>query len=117
MKNRGGMGVKCQNITEKTGALAGIAAVSDDDDLMLITNSGTIIRTPAAGVSLLSRSAGGVIVMRLGEGQNIVNFTKVAKAEEKEDEAEGEVVEGAEGASEAPTEVILVTEADTNGEG
>jgi DNA gyrase subunit A len=86
MKNRGGSGVVCQNVTEKTGKLAGILAVSEDDDLMLITDQGVIIRTPAADVSLLSRSAAGVIVMRLDSDRRIVNFTKVAR----EDEAEGE---------------------------
>ncbi len=89
MTNRGGFGVICQNITEKTGSLAGIAAVTDDEDLMMITDQGTIIRTPAADISLLSRSAAGVIVMRLPEGQYIANFTKVAK-EEKAEDAEDE---------------------------
>ncbi len=88
MTNRGGLGVICQNITEKTGYLSGIAAVTDDEDLMMITDRGTIIRTPVDGISLLSRSASGVIVMRLPEGQYIANFTKVAK-EETEDEGEG----------------------------
>ena len=125
MKNRGGMGVICQNITEKTGALAGIAAVNDDDDLMMITNLGTIIRTPAAGVSLLSRSAGGVIVMRLGEGQNIVNFTTVAKSEEKDEEATETVESEGSEAPDTPAETaepvaeaegLLVTDAEINGE-
>ncbi|MBQ9768759.1 MAG: DNA gyrase subunit A, partial [Clostridia bacterium] len=85
MKNRGGMGVKCHNITEKTGELVGIATVSEDDDLMIITDQGQMIRTPVAGIPVYSRAAGGVIVMRLGENQKIVNFTKVAR-EEKPDE-------------------------------
>ena len=85
MSGRGGYGVVCQNITEKTGPLAGIEAVTDDEDLMMITDQGTIIRTPAADVSLLSRSAAGVIVMRLPEGQYVANFTRVAKEEEKDD--------------------------------
>ncbi len=79
MKNRGGYGVICHNISEKTGRLAGIAAVDETDDLMMITNSGTVIRTPVSDIPTYSRGAGGVIVMRLGEGQSIVNFTKVAK--------------------------------------
>ena len=85
MKNRGGMGVACHKINEKTGLLAGIAVVDDDNDIMLITDQGQMIRVHASDISTYSRSAGGVIVMRLAEGQHIVNFTKVAR-EEPEDE-------------------------------
>ena len=84
MKNRGGFGVICHNINEKTGLLAGISSVSDNDDIMIITDTGTIIRTPVSGIPVYSRSASGVIVMRLNEGQSIVNFTKVASVEEEE---------------------------------
>ena len=93
MKNRGGGGVTCHKLTEKTGLLAGIIAVSDEDDVMMITDSGIIIRTPASDISLYSRTAAGVIVMRLEKGQKLVNITKTAKEEEKEDE-NVEVVEG-----------------------
>ncbi len=105
MKNRGGYGVTCYNLTEKSGTLVGIAAVSDEDDLMMITDSGTIIRTPANGVSTRSRSAGGVIVMRLGEGQKLVNFTTTPHSEENEDELaeDGETAESVENAT-APSE-------------
>ncbi len=100
MKHRGGYGVTCYNITEKSGKLTGVASVDDGDDLMLITNGGTIIRTPVSGIPTRSRSAGGVIVMRLGEGQSIVNFTKVehAEAEDNEDISaeEADVVDAAE---------------------
>ena len=88
MKNRGGGGVICHNLTEKTGLLAGIISVDDDDDIMMITDSGIIIRTPAAGVSVYSRTASGVIMMRLDDGQRIVNVTKTAKEEEAEESAE-----------------------------
>ena len=93
MKNRGGYGVTCYNLTEKSGILTGIAAVSDEDDLMMITDSGTIIRTPVSGIPSRSRSAGGVIVMRLGEGQKLVNFTTTPHSEDEEPEvgAEGSV--------------------------
>ena len=100
MKHRGGFGVVCQNITEKTGMLAGIHAVDDNDDLMMITDQGTIIRTPAADISLLSRTASGVILMRLPEGQYIANFTKVTREPEEEmpeDAEEGEEIEIIEG--------------------
>ena len=102
MKHRGGHGVTCYNITEKSGKLTGVAAVSDDEDLIMITDSGTIIRTPVEGIPTRSRSAGGVIVMRLGEDQKLVNFTKVAKAEEKDEELLEEAEEQTE--QEAPVE-------------
>ncbi len=88
MKNRGGFGVICHNISEKTGALCGIATVGDEDDLMMITDSGTIIRTPVADIPTYSRSAGGVIVMRLSDGQKLVNFTCVPHEEVDETEAD-----------------------------
>ena len=86
--SRGVKGVMCHGISERTGALAGIAAVSEEDDIMLITNEGTIIRTPVAGIPFYSRSAGGVIVMRLAEGSTIVNFARIASEEETAAEAE-----------------------------
>ena len=88
MKNRGGSGVICHNISDKTGKLAGICAVDEQDDLMLITDQGTIIRTPVAGINTYSRSASGVIVMRLDDEQKIVNFTKVSPDEKKDEETE-----------------------------
>ena len=93
MKNRGGFGVVCHKLSDKTGMLCGIATVSDEDDLMLITDSGTIIRTPVEGIPTYSRSAGGVIVMRLSEGQKLVNFTSVPHEEELPEDEETETVE------------------------
>ncbi len=84
VKGRGGLGVTCHNLTDKTGLLAGIAAVDDGDDLMMITNMGTIIRTPVAQINTYSRTAAGVIVMRLADGQSVVNFSKVAHEEAEE---------------------------------
>ena len=112
MKNRGGGGVTCHNLTEKTGLLAGIIAVGDDDDVMMITDSGIIIRTPADGISTYSRTASGVIVMRLEEGQKLVNVTNVAKEEETEDEefSETETSENSESVDVAETEETEGTE-------
>ena len=86
MLHRGGFGVTCHRLSDKTGKLCGIASVSDDDDLMMITDGGTIIRTPVADIPTYSRTAGGVIVMRLGDGQKLANFTKVAREPEGEEE-------------------------------
>ena len=106
MKHRGGKGVQCHNLSEKTGKLCGIASVCDEDDLMMITEGGTIVRTPVCDIPTYSRTAGGVIMMRVGEGQRIVNFTKVLREEEEEsDELEAlEVIESVEteAAPEAP---------------
>ena len=84
MKNRGGKGVAAHGLNEKTGALASIATVDGEDDLMLITNEGMIIRTPVTDIPTYSRTAGGVRVMRLGEGEKIVNFAKVARATDED---------------------------------
>ena len=86
MKNRGGHGVTCHKLNEKTGKLCSIATVTDEDDVMMITDSGTIIRTPVSDIPTYSRTAGGVIVMRLGEGQSLVHFTCVKRDEEEEEE-------------------------------
>ena len=108
MKHRGGFGVTCYNLTEKSGELTGIAAVDDGMDIMMITDSGTIIRTPVEGIPTRSRSAGGVIVMRLGEGQSLVNFTTVSREGDASEE-EFEEVEGEETVSEASPETELPT--------
>ena len=82
--NRGGKGVICHNIGDRTGALAGIATVAEDDDLMMITSTGTMIRVNAGDLSQYGRSAAGVIVMRLDEDSYVVNFAKVEKQDEDE---------------------------------
>jgi DNA gyrase subunit A len=110
MKNRGGGGVICHNLTEKTGLLAGIISVDENDDIMMITDSGIIIRTPSSDVSEYSRTASGVIVMRLEKGQKIVNVTKTAKEEEKEETENAEAEVNAEALIE---NVEVVTETDT----
>ena len=88
MKHRGGRGVCCQNINEKTGKLAAIIAVYEDDDIMLITNEGTIIRTSVSGINVYSRTATGVIVMRLADGSTINNIARLEKSEEIEKESQ-----------------------------
>ena len=88
MAHRGGKGVACQKISDKTGRVASIASVSDDEDVMLITNNGIIIRVHADGISTYSRTAAGVRIMRLDEGASIVRFTLT---ERDEDEAVAEI--------------------------
>ncbi len=85
-KGRGIKGMCCHKVTDKTGPLVGIATVTDDDDVMMITVDGTIIRMHCNGIPEYGRTAAGVIVMRLGDESKIVNFTTMA-AEADEDEA------------------------------
>ena len=88
MKHRGGKGVTCHNISEKTGKLAAILTVAEDDDVMLITDEGTIIRTGCSGINVYSRTASGVILMRLDEGRTINNVARIEKSEEIEKQSE-----------------------------
>ena len=98
--NRGGKGVTCHKASDKLGQLCGIQAVSDEDDVMLITNTGMIIRTRVNEISVYSRTAAGVRVMRIGEDMKIVSFTRVDKQEEQEN-TEGEESVQAEGIEDA----------------
>ena len=89
IKGRGGKGIKTANITDKNGPLAGLMTVTGEEDLMIITNTGVIIRTSVANISQTGRSTMGVKVMRLDQNAQIVTFTSV-EADDKEDVAEEE---------------------------
>ncbi len=77
-RGRGGKGVTCHNLTEKTGLLSGILSVTEEDDILMITNDGTVIRTAVSEIPTYNRTATGVIVMRLEEGAVIVNITRMS---------------------------------------
>ena len=83
-KGRAGKGMKTANVTEKNGPLAGLLTVKGDEDLMIITDTGVMIRTNVANISQTGRSTMGVKVMRLDENAKIVTFTSVAAAEKEE---------------------------------
>ncbi len=102
--NRGTKGVCCHKLSEKTGKLCGIASVAEDEDIMMITSEGTMIRIAASDIPVYSRTAGGVIVMRTGADTHIVNFAKVAKEPDEIPEIE------------APAEAAVVTETTENNE-
>ena len=109
--NRGGKGVKTINITEKTGNLIALQAVTDDNDLMIINRSGLTIRTSVAQISRSGRATQGVRVINLREGDAIASVTAVPKTEEDSvEEIEGaEVVASAVEAS-TPTTTENVNE-------
>ncbi len=83
-QKRGGKGLKGYNLTEKTGKVAGVCLVSDQEDVMLIADDGTMIRMPAADINTYSRVAQGVIVMRLDAGSSVIGVECVEHMEETE---------------------------------
>ena len=87
VQNRGGMGVKNYNVTEKTGLVADVKVVTGQEDLLVISNDGTMIRMDVGSISVLGRSTQGVRVMRLGGETKVIS---VATAEKDEADAEAE---------------------------
>ncbi len=104
--NRGGKGVKTINITDKTGELVAIKAVTDDNDLMIINRSGITIRTSIEQIRVAGRATQGVRIINLREGDEIASVAVVPVTEEEELEegavVEGAVAEGADNTAEAP---------------
>ncbi|MEZ4892281.1 MAG: DNA gyrase C-terminal beta-propeller domain-containing protein [Saprospiraceae bacterium] len=85
VQGRGGKGVKTLNITDKTGELVAIKAVTDEDDLMITTVNGVTIRTAASELRIMGRATQGVKLIRLTGSDNIADVTVVAKSEESEE--------------------------------
>ena len=108
--NRGGKGVKTINITEKTGKLISIQAVTDENDLMIINRSGLTIRTSADQIRVAGRATQGVKVIDLREGDAIASVTAVPKTEEDELDEAQIVAEGTEGAENTTAESAPATE-------
>ncbi len=107
LQKRGGKGMICHRVTGKTGPLCGIALVWPEDDIMLITDSGIIIRTAVGEIPVYGRAASGVIVMRTGDGASIARFARV-KPDPDTDTADGEAEYAAE--DETDGTVAAVTE-------
>ena len=93
LQQRGGKGIKAMNLTEKTGKLAAQLLVHDAEDLMLITNDGTVIRTPVSSISVLGRNTQGVRLMRVGEDSKVVCVARAEAESEDEDEIETSALE------------------------
>ena len=101
-QHRGGFGLKGYQITEKTGKAAGVKVVQEDDDILIISDDGTIIRMAAADVNVYSRTAQGVRVMRVSEGTKVISLARVPQEEDK-NQTEA-APEGEEAPAEAPAE-------------
>ena len=98
-QNRGGKGVKCYKITEKTGNVVGCKAVNEDDEMMLINTEGIIIRIKVNDTALLGRITSGVKLINVGEGVTVASIAKVRKEDMIMEESE-EMEEDAENADE-----------------
>lgn len=88
-QHRGGMGVKSHSLTEKTGKVAAVKVVDPAEDLLIISDDGTIIRTAVEGISIYSRYSQGVRLMRLAEGSRVISVART----EHEEAAAGETAE------------------------
>ena len=86
--HRGGRGMIAHGLTQKTGMIAGVAAVTDEDDVMLITDGGVIIRTAVADIRVCGRSSQGVIVMRTSENGKVISLARTDPEQEDETETE-----------------------------
>ena len=87
---RGGLGIKNYNVTDKTGKIADVKVVNDEDDILVITDDGTIIRMSAANISMLSRATQGVRIMRIMDGSRVICIEKTDREEESAEETEAE---------------------------
>ena len=95
-QNRGGKGVKCYKITEKTGNVVGMKAVSEDDEIMMINSEGIIIRMACDTISKYGRITSGVKLINLGGKESVVSVAKVRKTQAEIDGEEVEISEDAE---------------------
>ena len=104
-QNRGGKGVKCYKITEKTGNVIGAKAVNEENEIMMITTEGFIIRLQCSDISILGRITSGVKLINLSEGVTVASFAKVR--EKDEDKAEKESSEDTENTEEISEDATI----------
>ncbi len=93
VQSRAGKGVKTYKITEKTGSIAGLVTIEENEDIMMITSNGTIIRTAVSGINKMGRATQGVILMRLAEDEKIVSISKTEHEEPEEEIENAETTE------------------------
>ncbi|MEW9699637.1 DNA gyrase subunit A [Paenibacillus sp. SI8] len=99
IQTRGGKGIKTLNVTDKNGPIVGLKVVQDDEDLMIITASGTVIRTSMDGISMMGRNTQGVRLINIREDDEVGTLARVQKSEEQdenEEDGDWEETEGTE---------------------
>ena len=94
VQNRGGKGVRCYKITERTGNIVGVKAVNESNEIMMITTEGIIIRMPVAGISVFGRMASGVKLMNLEDEVKIAGIAKVRESGVEQQDTATDTVSG-----------------------
>ncbi|PZD96638.1 DNA gyrase subunit A [Paenibacillus sambharensis] len=112
IQTRGGKGIKTLNVTDKNGRIVALKVVSNEEDLMIMTSSGTLIRTSMSGISTMGRNTQGVRLINIREEDSVATVTRVQRSEEPALDADGEAEELTEG--ELPD--IPVTGEETDGD-
>ena len=97
VKGRGVQGVRAIMVNERNGKMVSAIQVDETDDIMLISDHGTLVRTPVEGISVSGRSAQGVVLIRLGEGEKLARVERVDDTGSEEDIEDAELVENSEG--------------------
>lgn len=92
-QSRGGKGIKTINVTEKNGTVVGLKVVKDDEDLMIITASGTLIRTSMEGISTMGRNTQGVKLINIREDDSVATVCRSDKSEEEDSEGDSELLQ------------------------
>ncbi|AFC27003.1 GyrA [Paenibacillus mucilaginosus 3016] len=100
LQSRGGKGIKTLNVTSKNGPVVGLKVVQEEEDLMIITAFGTVIRTSMSGISLMGRNTQGVRLINIREEDEVSTLARVEKSDDPADDAEGEESEEIQGTSE-----------------
>ena len=86
VQHRGGKGIKCYKINDKSGNVIGVKAVNQGREIMIITTEGVIIRMQVAGISVLGRNTSGVKLINLDEGVKVAKVAKVREGDETKEE-------------------------------
>lgn len=86
VQNRGGVGIRTYKISEQTGCVAGLKSVTENDDVMLMTSDGVIIRLSTKEINSIGRSTKGVRLMRLADGVKVIDIARTQAEDEEENE-------------------------------
>ena len=116
VKGRNGKGVKYMNITDKSGNPVCLAPCTENDDLIIVTDKGMVIRTHMKDISVIGRDTQGVKIIRLNEGQNVASIAVVPRSDEEEEVAQEELEQAANQERLLHLEESLLSDSDENKE-